>query len=147
MKPFRFGVVAAQARTAAEFKDTATRVEAAGYSSLLLPDTGGPILSPFAALATAAAVTSTLHVGNWVLANDLRNPVLVAREAATLAFLSEGRLELGFGAGRGDLDYASLGLGRVDSGGVRLSRLAESLQIVRGCSAAIRSRFKASTTR
>ncbi len=123
--------MAAQARTAAEWKTTATRVEAAGYSSLLLPDTGGPMLSPFSALATAAAVTSRLHVGNWVLANDLRNPVLVAREAATLALLSEHRLELGFGAGRGDLDYASLGLGTVDSGGVRLRRLAESLQIVR----------------
>ncbi len=132
MKPFRFGVVAAQARTAAEWKTTASRLEAAGYSSLLLPDTHGPILAPFSALATAAAVTTRLHVGNWVLANDLRNPVLVAREAATLAFLSDGRLELGFGAGRGDLDYASLGLSSgVESGGVRLSRLAESLEIMR----------------
>jgi probable F420-dependent oxidoreductase len=98
---------------------------------MLLPDTHGPILAPFSALATAAAVTTTLHVGNWVLANDFRNPVLVAREAATLAFLSEGRFELGFGAGRHDLDYASMGLGEVPSGGVRLSRLAESLEIIR----------------
>jgi alkanesulfonate monooxygenase SsuD/methylene tetrahydromethanopterin reductase-like flavin-dependent oxidoreductase (luciferase family) len=79
--------VAAQARTVAEFTTTATRVQA-GYSSMLLPDTGRPILSPFSALATAAAVTSTLHVGNWALANDLRNPMLVAREAATLTCLS-----------------------------------------------------------
>jgi probable F420-dependent oxidoreductase len=105
-------------------------LEATGFSSLLLPDTHGPILAPFSALATASAVTTTLHVGNWVLANDFRNPVLVAREAATLAFLSEGRFELGFGAGRHDLDYASLGLDAA-SGGVRLSRLAESLEIVR----------------
>ncbi|HEY2596711.1 MAG TPA: LLM class flavin-dependent oxidoreductase, partial [Chloroflexota bacterium] len=131
MKPFRFGVVAAQARTAAEWRNTAARLEATGFSSMLLPDTHGPILAPFSALATAAAVTTTLHVGNWVLANDFRNPVLVAREAATLAFLSEGRFELGFGAGRHDLDYASMGLGEVPSGGVRLSRLAESLEIIR----------------
>jgi len=129
-KPFRFGIVAAQVRAAAEWKDLATRAEAAGYSSLLLPDTSGPVLSPFSALSVAAAVTSTLRVGNWVLANDFRNPVLVAREAATLDFLSEGRLELGFGAGRDDNDYASLGLTEPESGGARLKRLAESLEII-----------------
>jgi len=120
----------AQARSADEWKTTAMRLEAAGYASLLLPDTDAPLLAPFSALATAAAVTTRLHVGNWVLANDLRNPVLVAREAATLAMLSEGRLELGFGAGRGDLDYASLGSNAAYSPGERLSRLAESLEII-----------------
>src|SRR5438067_7332259 len=107
MKPFRFGIVAGDARSGAEWKDLARRAEAAGYSSLLLPDISGPVLSPFAALATAAAVTSTLNVGNWVLAGDFRNPVLLAREAATLDLLSDGRFELGFGAGRGDNDYAA----------------------------------------
>jgi probable F420-dependent oxidoreductase len=128
--PFRFGVVAPQARSAAEWKEIASRAEAFGYSTLLLPDTTGPILAPFAALGVAAACTSTLHVGNWVLANDFRNPVLVAREAATLDLLSDGRFELGLGAGRGDNDYASLGM-QPSSAGVRLRRLGESLQILR----------------
>ena len=127
---FRFGLVAAQTQGAAEFKEMARRAEAAGYASLLMPDTSGPVLSPFSALATAAAVTTTLRVGNWVLAGDFRNPVLLAREAATLDLLSEGRYELGVGAGRDDNDYASLGLQRPSSGGVRLSRLAESLEII-----------------
>ena len=130
MGRFRFGIVAAQASSGAQWKEMATRAEAAGYSSLLLPDTSGPVLSPFSALATAAAVTKDLKVGNWVLAADFRNPVLLAREAATLAVLSDNRLELGFGAGRGDNDYASLGLGDAPSGGERLSRLEEVLQIV-----------------
>jgi len=129
MPPFRFGIVAAQASSGAEWKELASRAEAAGYSSLLLPDTSGPVLSPFAAMATAAAVTSTLRVGNWVLAADFRNPVLLAREAATLAMLSGNRLELGFGAGRNDNDYAALGLGQPASGGERLRRMAETLEI------------------
>jgi len=126
---FRFGIVAAQTQSATEFKEMARRAEAAGYSSLLMPDTSGPVLSPFSALATAAAVTTSLHVGNWVLAGDFRNPVLLAREAATLDLLSEGRYELGIGAGRHDNDYASLGLVRPVSGGVRLNHLAECLEI------------------
>jgi probable F420-dependent oxidoreductase len=127
---FRFGLVAAQTQDAAQFKEMARRAEAAGFSSLIMPDTSGPVLSPFSALATAAAVTTTLRVGNWVLAGDFRNPVLLAREAATLDFLSEGRYELGVGAGRDDNDYASLGLTRPASGGVRLNRVAESLEII-----------------
>lgn len=130
MAPFRFGIVSAQASSGAEWKDLARKAEAAGYASLLLPDTSGPLLSPFSAMATAAAVTTRLKVGNWVLAADFRNPVLLAREAATLAMLSDGRLELGFGAGRGDNDYASLGLGASASGGERLRRLSEVLEIV-----------------
>ena len=130
MAAFRFGIVASQARSGAEWKEMAISAEAAGYSSLLLPDGSGPLLSPFSALSTAAAVTSKLKVGNWVLPPDFRNPVLLAREAATLALLSDNRLELGFGAGRGDNDYASLGLPSMVSGGERLSRLAETLEIM-----------------
>src|ERR1700674_2454103 len=129
-RPFRFGLVAPQARDAAEWKSIASRAEALGYSTLLLPDTTGPILAPFAALGVAAASTTTLHVGNWVLANDFRNPVLMAREAATLDLLSDGRFELGLGAGRDDNDYASLGM-QPASGGVRLRKLGETLQIIR----------------
>lgn len=129
--PFRFGVVAAQAASGVEWKTLASRVEAAGYSTLLIPDGAGPLLSPLTALATAAACTSTLHVGSWVLANDLRNPVLLAREAATLDLLSDGRLELGLGPGRADNDYPALGLPPAGSGGERLSRLEEAVRIIR----------------
>jgi probable F420-dependent oxidoreductase len=79
-----------------------------------------------------AGATTTLRVGNWVLANDFRHPVQVAREAATLALLSGGRLDLGLGPGREDNDYRSLGLADVKrSGGVRLKKLGEALQIIR----------------
>jgi len=140
--PFRFGLVAAQARSGAAWRDLATRAEALGYASLLMPDGPGPILSPLPALATAAACTSRLHVGTWVLANDFHNPVLVAREAATLDLLSDGRYELGLGAGRGDHDYASVGLPPAGSGGQRLRRLVEALQLIRALFATERVTFE-----
>jgi probable F420-dependent oxidoreductase len=127
--PFRFGLLAARASGAAEWTALARRAEAAGYSTLLAPDTTGPTLAPLPALAVAAACTTTLHVGTWVLVADFRNPVLVAREAATLDLLSEGRFELGMGAGREDNDYAGLGI-TLESGGVRVRRLAEAVRII-----------------
>src|SRR5689334_861147 len=130
--PFRFGVVAAQARSGDEWLAAARRAEALGYSTFLIPDTLGQTLAPLPALAAAAAATRTLRVGTFVLANDMRNPVLVAREAATIDFLSGGRLELGLGAGRpsaGD-DNRKLGIS-FDSGGVRVERLAEALGIIK----------------
>jgi probable F420-dependent oxidoreductase len=140
-RPFRFGVVATQAQSAAEWKGIATHAEALGYATFLLPQTTGRMLAPFAALGVAAASTTTLHVGNWVLPNDFRSPVLLAQEAATLHLLSDGRFELGMGPGRDDNDYASLGF-EFAPAGVRLRRLGESLQIMRALFAGETVTFK-----
>lgn len=129
-RPFRFGVLAAQASSADEWAGRARRAESLGYAIMLVPDTVGPTLSPMPALAIAAAATHSLRVGTYVLANDLRHPVQVARESATLDLLSGGRFELGLGAGRSAEDYRRLGL-PFESGGVRLERLAEALGIVK----------------
>ena len=130
--PFRFGVVTGQARSAEEWVAKARRAEALGFSSFLIPDTLGQTFAPFPALAIAAAATHSIHVGTYVLANDHRNPVLVARESATLDFLSGGRFELGLGAGRPGVEEDSRKLGiPFDSGGVRVDRLAEALHIIK----------------
>ena len=60
------------------------------------------LLAPMPALMCAAAATTRLRVGPGVLNNDLRHPVLVAREAATLDLLSDGRLEQEHAEGRAD---------------------------------------------
>ena len=131
-RPFRFGVVAAQAGSGGEWAERARRVEALGFSTLLVPDTLGATLPPLVALAFAAAATTRLRVGTYVLANDFRNPVLVARDAAAIDFLSGGRFELGMGVGRPGAEEDSRRLGLpFDPGGVRVSRLAESLAIVK----------------
>jgi probable F420-dependent oxidoreductase len=80
----------------------------------------------------AAAATRTLRIGTYVLANDYRNPVLTAKEAASLDLLSNGRFELGIGAGRpaAAAEAAMLGL-TFDAGGVRVARLAEALGMIK----------------
>src|SRR3954454_3282099 len=99
-RPFRFGVVAAQARSGEEWVAKARRVEALGYATLVIPDNLQHSLTTLPALAPVAAATRTLRVGTYVLANDYRNPVMLAKYAATLDLLSDGRFELGLGAGR-----------------------------------------------
>ena len=98
--PFRFGVLAALARSGEEWADRARRIESLGYSSLVMPEGLRYMLGPFPALAAAAAAARSLRVGAYVIANDFRNPVLLAKEAATLDVLSGGCFELGIGAGR-----------------------------------------------
>jgi len=72
-RSFRFGLVAAQARTADEWTSLARRVESMGYSSLLVPDTIHTLASNVAC-AVAATATSTLHVGPYVLAASTAAP-------------------------------------------------------------------------
>ena len=130
--PFRFGVVSAQPPQGSGWTDHVRRVESLGYGTLLMPDNLGHGLAVFPALATAAAATSRLHLGSYVLANDTRHPVQVAKEALTLALLSDGRFELGLGAGRPDAaaDNAMLGLD-FDDAGTRVSRLIDSVSIIK----------------
>jgi probable F420-dependent oxidoreductase len=131
-RPFRFGVVAAQARSGEEWAEKARRVESMGYATLLTPDGLQYTLAPLPALTAAAMVTRTLRVGTYVIANDYRNPVLLAKEVATVDVLSGGRFELGLGVGRPAAaeDNRMLGI-PFDSGAVRVARLAESLALLK----------------
>ena len=129
MRPFRFGMNALVAGSAAEWIALARRLEELGYSTLCLPDHLTDRLAPLPALATAAAVTSQLRIGTMVLNNDFRHPVVLAREAATVDMLSEGRLELGLGAGYMKTENEQAGM-RFDRGGVRVDRLGEAVTIV-----------------
>lgn len=129
---FRFGVAVTGTESAAAFAETARRAEALGYSTLFVPDhfVDHP-LAPMPALAAAAAVTTTLRIGPLVLGNDYKHPVVVAREAATLDLLSDGRLEFGIGAGWMTVDYEKAGI-PLDPPGVRITRLEESIAIIKG---------------
>ncbi|WP_427896192.1 LLM class flavin-dependent oxidoreductase [Kribbella sp. GL6] len=98
-RPFRFGVVAPIGSDLAAWRDRVRRVADLGYSTLLMPDvpTWQPSLAP--TLATAAAIAD-LRVGSWVYAAALRDPSSIAWEAHSLSVLTEGRFEMGLGAGR-----------------------------------------------
>jgi len=127
---FRFGVQRNTAASRAEWVETARRAEALGFDVLAVSDHFRPQLAPFAALAVAASVTEHLRLATQVIDNDFRHPAVLAKEAATLDVLSDGRFELGLGAGWDSSDYDLIGL-PFDQPAVRVARLEESVQIIR----------------
>ena len=136
IKPFRFGIINERALSGPRWQAHVRQIEELGFDTLLLrdhivPDYFGDQYAPIAALAMAAAITSRLHVGSLVLDNDYRHPAFLAKEAATIDALSGGRFELGLGAGWLRVEYAAAGL-PFESAGTRISRLEESLTIMRG---------------
>jgi len=87
--------------------------------------------APVPALATAAAATEKLRIGTFVFNNDLRHPAVLAQELATLDVLSEGRLEIGLGAGWNRPEYDQSGI-RMDPVGTRIGRMEETLTVLKG---------------
>jgi probable F420-dependent oxidoreductase len=135
-RPFRFGVICEQMQSTEEWITKAHRAEDYGYATLLIRDhfirePFGDQLAPLIALMAAASVTRTLRVGSLVLDNDYRHPVLLAKEAATLDLLSNGRLELGIGAGWLRSEYEQSGIA-FESAGTRVNRLEEAIQVLKG---------------
>jgi probable F420-dependent oxidoreductase len=104
--------------------------EGLGYSTLYVSDHLDAQFGPLVATTVAAEATSTLHVGFGVLNNDLRNPVVLAKEIATLGLAAEGRVEVGLGAGWLRSDYEEAGI-EYDAPAVRVDRLAESLAVMK----------------
>jgi probable F420-dependent oxidoreductase len=131
MRPFRFGVNVRHAKSRSEWRETARKIEDLGYATLTLPDHLSELIAPMPALVSAAEATTTLRVGTNVLNNDLRHPVLVAREAAAVDLLTDGRLQLGLGAGAIRAEYEQAGLD-FDRGRTRVERLAEAVTIIKG---------------
>ncbi len=147
-RPFRFGCQAYRATSRKEWVELARRLEAQGYSTLHVADHyigPGPALDPTGhgvqtlaavpALAVAAEVTETLRIGSRLMCVGYHQPVVLAKEAATLDLLSEGRLELGLGAGWLEREYAAMGI-PFPPPGTRIELLRETVQLVRQCFAA-----------
>lgn len=140
---FRFAVQAYQAASAKEWRATAQRAEGLGYSALHLADhyfgpgpleaeTNHPVqdLAAVPAMAMAAECTDRIRIGCRVLCADYHLPAVLAKEAATLDLLSEGRLELGLGAGWIRAEYDAMGIGW-EPASVRIDRLAEVVAVVK----------------
>jgi probable F420-dependent oxidoreductase len=110
--------------------EMARKAEGLGYSMLLVVDHVDLPIAPLTALAVAAEATTTLRVGSLVFCNDFRHPALLAKEAAMLDLLSNGRFELGLGPGYMEADYTRTGLS-LDRPGQRISRFEEALTIIK----------------
>jgi probable F420-dependent oxidoreductase len=129
------------APSGAAWRDLARRFEGEGYDVLSLPDHLGPQFAPVPALAAIAMVTDRVHLSMFVLANDLRNPAVLAKEITTLDVLSGGRVELGLGAGWNAAEYAAQSI-PFDPPSVRIERLAESVTVLRRAFAGERFSFE-----
>ncbi len=130
-RPFRFGLQLTDAPGPEAWAARARQAEDLGFDVIVVPDhvvDGAP--APLTALGFLAAATDRIRVGTMVLNNDFRHPALVAREAAMLDQLSNGRLELGVGAGHAAPEYDELGV-PFDPAPVRVDRLEASVAILR----------------
>ena len=130
-RPFRFGAQVADVKPGKAWAELARKLEDGGYSTLFVPDHFDDQVAPLPAMTWAAAATSGLRVGSLVFDNDFKHPVVLAKEAATLDLLSDGRLELGIGAGWMHTDYETSGI-PFERAGVRIDRLQEAVTVIKG---------------
>jgi probable F420-dependent oxidoreductase len=141
-KPFRFAVQSFNAESGGQWAEFARTAEGNGYSTLFTCDhyfgpgeiatesSHAPVgLAPMMAMAMAAAATTTLKVGCRVFAADYHNPVVLAKEIATLDLLSDGRVETGIGAGWIHAEYDGLGI-EWRSPGARIDKLRETIDLL-----------------
>ena len=127
--PFRFSASLGGLDTA-DLVVNAQRAEELGYDTVSLPDHFTDQPAPRIALTAAAMATTTLRVLPLVLANDYREPLVLAKELASIDALSGGRLDFGIGAGWMITDYEQAGI-KYDSAGTRIRRLSDSVDILR----------------
>ena len=130
-RPFRFSVGGGEPTSARALAERARRAEALGYSTYVISDHLLNVLAPNVGLAAIAAATETLRIGHFVLNNDLRHPAVLHQELASLDVLSEGRLEIGIGAGWNEAEYTASGI-PFEPVSTRVSRLEEAVMIVKG---------------
>src|SRR6266581_7158809 len=130
-------------------KTFARAVEDLGFDSLFITDHllaakrfySVSFLEPLAALAMAAGVTERVRLGTSILIMPLRNPVLLAKELATLQFLSENRVILGAGVGWNDAEYDAVGVRKAERGKRTDEMLDIMLPLLEGETVTYRGRF------
>jgi probable F420-dependent oxidoreductase len=155
----RFGLFSINAYAAAEPRTLARlarAAEAAGFESLwggehvVLPDPQAPpspmaptdrILDPVIALTYAAAVTTTVRLGTGIIILPQRNPLVLAKELASLDVLSNGRLIFGIGVGYLEPEFRAIGAPFEDRGAVSDEYLAAMRAIWSEAKPAYRGRF------
>ena len=119
-------------------KEYVFAAEKLGYSNIwvndhLLPIVGSiekPMMESWTVLSALAPVTHDMRLGTLVLNNTLRCPQLVAKMASTLDVISNGRLELGMGAGWFKLEYEMFGF-PYKKHSERIAMLTEAVELLK----------------
>jgi probable F420-dependent oxidoreductase len=130
--PFRFGISGGALTDPHDVVALGVRAEESGYSTVALSDHLDDGCAPLVALTAVAGATDRVNLATLVLANDFRNPTILAKELATLDRFSGGRVEWGIGAGWKTTDYEKAGI-PLDRAGVRIARLAEAITVMKRC--------------
>jgi probable F420-dependent oxidoreductase len=125
----RFGLSAAGFNTLEQLIERARWAERVGFSTFSVSDHLNAH-SPFVMLQAISDATSRIRLGTLVINNDLRHPVVLAQDAATVDRLSGGRLELGLGAGWAFPEYRRAGIA-YEAPGLRIERLRETVEALR----------------
>ena len=128
----------AQHTTWPELRDTALLVDRLGFDSVwtwdhfvpLAGDTGGPMFEAWELLSAWGALTTGVRIGTLVSGNTYRSPAVVAKMAATLDHVTNGRAMLGLGAAWHEAEHVMYGI-PFPSTGARLARLDEAAQAIR----------------
>lgn len=119
------------------WRESALRLEEAGYAGIWSwdhfasrgrPET--PVLEAWTTLTATAVVTSRVRVGTFVANVMNRHPAVLARAAATLQEIAEGRFVLGIGIGGGVAEHAAYGMPLPDAP-ERVARLEEAVAVIR----------------
>ena len=114
-------------------KNIVLECEKAGYDSIWLDDhlmyNNWPILESWTTLSAISTLTSKIRLGTMVSCIQHRNPALLAKTAATLDIISNGRLEFGIGAGVQEAEHVAYGFG-FPKPSIRLERLGEALEVI-----------------
>jgi probable F420-dependent oxidoreductase len=129
-RPFRFGVELFGASSRQEWIDKVRRAEDLGYGTIHMSDHLIDQFAPSVALMLAAEASPTIRLGTCVFDNNFRHLALLAKEVATLDLLSNGRVELGLGAGWQEIEYRQAGI-PFDAAGVRVSRYEEAVRLLK----------------
>lgn len=138
MSKIEFGVMLRQQKIEfSEIKDAAQLCDKLGYDSVWFYDhvlgqgiIGIDILEPWTLMSALSTVTENIKLGTMVLCNGFRHPPLLAKMAATLDYISSGRLELALGAGWFEQEFTTYGYDYPDTV-TRIEQLAESAKIIK----------------
>ncbi|MYS23763.1 probable F420-dependent oxidoreductase, MSMEG_2516 family [Streptomyces sp. DvalAA-14] len=126
--PFRFGVSLFTAGSRSVWRARVREAEDLGYDVIQVADHLG-LPAPFPALVAAADVTS-IRLGTFVLNAGILSPTYLARDVAAVHRLTDGRLELGLGAGYVPAEFEAVGL-PFGTPGERLRNLETTLAATR----------------
>lgn len=131
IKPFRFGVQLKATPDGHAWTEQAKRIEGHGYDVATMPDHFDEQFAPVPGLQALLSATTTLRASALVFDNDYKHPLVLAKELASMDVLSNGRVEIGLGAGWMIADYEQAGM-EYDRAGVRIDRFVEGLAVIKG---------------